>query len=62
MSVNISFILYYVLTMVLGICLAYDIKHPEKMPFWIIVIHMTAFISDIYWGVYYFIQIRGGAA
>ena len=55
-------IFYYILTMILGFCLAYDIKYTEKMPFWIIVVHMIAFISDIYWGVYYFVQFRGGVA
>ena len=53
MGANAGFIISYILTGLMGICLVYDIKHNKDVPFFLMVAHVLLFISNFYWSIYY---------
>lgn len=62
MSAKAGFIFYYIISIGMGWLVAEDIKHSKDVSTFWITFHILLLISDIFWGVYYLIQFRGGIA
>lgn len=62
MSAKIGFVLYYILTLGMGWVVAEDIKRSKEVSTFWLTFHILLLISDIFWGVNFLIQLRGGVA